>query len=378
MTALLCAISALLGYQVITLIANYAYWLRRAPACGPPVELSVLIPARDELHNLPTLLTALQSQTLKPCEILVCDDGSTDGMTQWLEENAQALGTEWFASAPRPDDWTGKNWACKQLADRSRGEWILFLDADVRPESGFLERVAGWCGAGISRLVTAFPRILPAGVGDALLINMVPWAVGTILPLKLSERPRTPAFAVANGQIMAFSREFYRECEPHVRTRATILEDVEIARMLKREGQRVYIGDAGDVLSVRMYRNLSEALDGFSKNSVAMCGGKRQALLWAAGLAFAHLLPLVLAIIGHPIAWALVAVSAVLYGLVASASGLPLWYGVLYPVAIVLSVWVLLRSVWWHLMGRVRWKGRVYASPQKGAEPLGTGGGPPD
>ena len=363
MSTLLWAAGIILGLQVIVLAINLTYWHRRKLPEAEPVSLSVLIPARNEIHNLPTLVSLLSVQSHAPLEILVCDDGSTDGTTEWLAEHAQEHGVGWFAGADRPNGWTGKNWACAQLAGRASGEWLLFMDADVRPGSDFLRRFAGWCGAGEATLVTALPRIRPSGLGDGLLIGMVPWSVFTLLPLVLAERHRNPAFSFANGQMMGFSRGTYRRLDPHSQVRSSLLEDVEIARLVKRAGGQALIGDATDLAAVEMYSGLREAFDGFSKNSAVICGGKLQAVVCAALLGLVNLLPLALGIAGASPAWALVGTSMALYGASVSVLRLPLWYAVFCPVAMVLGVTVMLRSVVWHSMRRVTWKGRVYGEP---------------
>lgn len=363
LSALLCAISIVLGLQVIMLAINLAYWYGRKLPEADPVRISVLIPARNEIRNLPTLLSMLSEQSHAALEILVCDDGSTDGTTEWLAAHAQEHGVEWFAGAERPEEWTGKNWACAQLAERAHGEWLLFMDADLRPSPAFLGRFAGWCGAKEAVLVTALPRVRPSGLGDGLLIGMVSWSVFTLLPLALAERHPNPAFGFANGQMMGFARDTYRQLAPHSRLRSSLLEDVEIARLVKREGGQVLIGDATDVAAVEMYSGLRDAFDGFSKNSVAICGGRLRAVVCAALTAVVHLLPLALGIAGFWPAWALAGTSMALYGISVSVLRLPLWYSVCCPVAVVLAVGVMLRSVAWHSAGRIAWKGRVYGEP---------------
>jgi len=362
-SVLLWAIGIVLGLQGLILAGNLLYWYRRAVPVTGAVSVSVLVPARDEARNLPALLPLLKAQECAPLEVLVCDDRSTDGTTEWLREHAREYGVEWFVGEERPDGWTGKNWACYQLARRARGEWLLFLDADVRPAPGFLGRFVGWCGKEEAALVTALPAIRPSGLGDGLLIGMVPWSVFSLLPLGLAERHPNPAFGFANGQMMGFSRETYARLNPHEQVRSSLLEDVAIARLVKCRGERVLIGDATDVAAVEMYGSVGEALDGFSKNAVAICGGTLRTVVYAVLTALVYLLPLALGIAGSPVAWVHVGVSMALYGVSVSVLRLPLWYGVCSPAAAALAVGVMLRSVAWYRAGRITWKGRTYGHP---------------
>jgi glycosyltransferase involved in cell wall biosynthesis len=123
--------------------------------------LSVLIPARNEAENLPALLESLAPQLGAGVECWVCDDGSDDGTTEWLAQHAASLGVRWFRSEAHPDGWVGKNWACHQLAARAQGEWLLFLDADLRCEAGFLDALRAYLQRTDAQLVSAIPRSRP-------------------------------------------------------------------------------------------------------------------------------------------------------------------------------------------------------------------------
>ncbi len=100
-------------------------------------QLSIIIPARNEEQNLPALLRSLATQAMRPCEIIVVNDASTDRTT----EVAREFGARVINSQPLPEGWRGKTWACHQGAQAARGELLLFLDADTWFEPGGLRRV---------------------------------------------------------------------------------------------------------------------------------------------------------------------------------------------------------------------------------------------
>lgn len=364
MKIIIAAVLTGLTAQLVVLIWNIVYWkLRRSPQSEEDVKVSVLIPARNERENLPRLLQALGHQTRAPYEVLVCDDSSEDGTGEWLAAHAGEAGVLWFPAQPKPDEWVGKNWACHQLGVRARGEWLLFLDADAEPSPEFMSFVDSVLATTDAALVTALPRWYSAGVGDGLLVGMVPFSVFTTLPLRFAEHHANPAFAFANGQVIAFPRAAYRELWPHERLRGEILEDVKLAALAKSHGMAVRIADAGRVLRVRMYANTREAFAGFAKNAVEICRSVPRAITCAAVMLLLYIVPIGLLIAGEPWAALPAALAALLYGTAVALVGLPWWYGILYPVAILLTELVMLRSVIWHRRSEIHWRGRVYQRP---------------
>ncbi|MCX7924589.1 MAG: glycosyltransferase family 2 protein [Fimbriimonadales bacterium] len=374
-------ILGVLGVQLGILLFNLAYWRRRrACVCPHPLtpsptawergsgvraNLSLLIPARNEIGNLPHLLESLASQLRQGVECWVCDDGSDDGTTEWLEAHAARLGVRWFRSAPRPDGWVGKNWACYQLAARAQGDWLLFLDADLRCGAGFIDALQSYLATTDAQLVSAIPAFTPSSLPVALLKLMVPFSVFTLLPLTLAERHPNPAFAFANGQALAFRKDDYARWLPHFFVRSAVLEDVALAALVKRHGGVVRLLDARDYLTVSMYPTLRDAMNGFAKNAVAICRTVPTAVFVGLMLALVYLFPLGALLLPAERGLAAVAVltAIVLFGLSAQVVRLPFWLGLFYPFSVVLGLLTLARSVWWYRRGAILWKGRVYRAP---------------
>ncbi|MCS7209214.1 MAG: glycosyltransferase [Fimbriimonadales bacterium] len=381
-------ILGVLAAQLAILLYNWGCWRRRrvcphpltsSPAAreggkfaplahavgegqGARANLSILIPARNEIENLPRLLASLAPQLDEGVECWVCDDGSDDGTTEWLQVHAEQLGINWFRSAPRPDGWVGKSWACYQLAARAQGEWLLFLDADLRCEAGFVDALRGYLSCTDAHLVSAIPAFAPASLPVALLKLMVPFAVFTLLPLPLAERHPNPAFAFANGQVIAFHRTDYARWLPHFFVRGTVLEDVALAALVKRHGGVVRLLDARACLTVSMYPTLREAMNGFAKNAVAICRTVPMAVFVGLMLILAYLSPLgaLLVPAQRPLAAIAILTAVAIFGLSARVVGLPFRLGLLYPCSVLLGLLTLGRSVVWYWRGAIVWKGRVY------------------
>ncbi|MFN7015726.1 MAG: glycosyltransferase [Fimbriimonadales bacterium] len=360
-----------LATQLGLLLYNLAYWRRRGLSPAVPSSqrsaglprLSILIPARNEMGNLPRLLESLAPQLGDGVECWVCDDGSDDGTTEWLECHAERLGVQWFRSAPRPAEWVGKNWACYQLAVRAQGEWLLFLDADVYGKHGFINAIRAYLAGTDAQLVSAIPTFAPTSLSVALLKLMVPFSVFTLLPLFLAETHPNPAFAFANGQFLALRKHDYARWLPHFFVRDAVLEDVALAALVKRHGGIVRILDARAWLTVSMYPTLREAIDGFAKNAVAICRTLPMAVFVSAMLLLVYWYPLgawLLASSQRGLATMAILAAVAIFGLSARVVGLPFRLGWLYVGSVFLGVGTLARSMLWYRRGTVRWKGRVY------------------
>ncbi len=327
-------------------------------------KLSLLIPARNERENLPRLLESLTPQLQgKPVEVWVCDDGSDDGTTEWLEQHAPRLGVRWFRSAPRPDGWVGKNWACYQLATRAQGEWLVFLDADLVVRDGFVDALSHQLAQTDAQLVSAIPTFTPVNFWVGLVKLLVPFSVFSLLPLMLAENHPNGAFAFANGQVIGFRRADYARWLPHFFVRSAVLEDVALAGLVKSHGGKVHLYDARPYLSVSMYRDFADASQGFAKNAVAICRNVPMTLLVAGLLIWVYGYPLyaLLSTEGKAYwAWLAVALSVLIFGMSARVVNLPFRWGLLYLPSIAIGLTVLMRSVWWYTRGTVVWKGRVY------------------
>jgi hypothetical protein len=315
-----------------------------------PPFVSIVIPARNEAHNLARLLPTLLEQDYARFEVIVFDDASEDGTWKVLGSVSDSRLVRLRGSGP-PAGWLGKAHALHQASSRARGDVLLFLDADtLLADRGALTRlVRRFLGLGDPAVLTGITRLEGGG---RLLVSLVPFVILTYLPLPLVVRSRIAQLSGMNGQCWMIARAEYERFEPHVAHRADVLEDVRIGRYLKARGVVPHSLDLQDEVRVRMYGGIGDAWRGLRKNTYPFVGET----VWSFALVYASYAYLfLLAPLVTP--WSILA----WYGLKAGADRLvrmPLWVTALTPVSLMLGAALQLDSAIAHWTGQAQWKGR--------------------
>jgi len=308
-----------------------------------PLGLSVIIPARNEEHNLPALLRSLASQAAKPHEIIVVDDGSTDRTS----ELARQLGATVIASQPLPDGWRGKTWACHQGAQTATGELLLFLDADTWFEPDGLGRILSSYTSGAFS-AGPFHAVGKPYENLSLFFNFN-MTVGTV-PNGLF------------GQMLLVDRESYRRVGGHEAVQGRILENFWLAQQFRRAGIPARSATGRGLFSFRMYPDgLRALIEGWTKGFASGAGQTPRGVLllvvaWMIGLMLA---PLGWLVTGDWVSWGVMyLLCAGQVGWFSRHVGAFRWYtALLYPVPLVFFFAVFTRSAL-RAGKSVSWKGR--------------------
>jgi chlorobactene glucosyltransferase len=336
--------------------------------CTPLV--SVLIPARDEAETIGPCLRSLLAQDYADFEVLVLDDGSTDGTGTVLAElEAQDDRPRVFQGQPLPEGWLGKHWACWQLAEAANGDLILFTDADTHHDPGMLRAAVAALEAEEADLLTAFLRQEVVSWGERLTVPVLFWSVFSFLPIGLAHRLRLPALSLTNGQFMLFRRAAYQAIGGHAAVRANPVDDIALGWRVKAAGLRWRMVYAVEFVRCRMYRSLHQALEGLSKNLFAAFGFRLLEYLfvwlWVGLITWEPLIVLILSGIGVPLPrlalWpAALAVAEMLALWIIAMSHLRFqcYLALLYPLSVLLFLFVAFRSLACTVTGRATWKGR--------------------
>lgn len=353
---------ALAGHTAVN-----AVLLRRLPDSADETEerVAVLLPLRDEADRVtPCLESLLAQRGLPNLTIYVLDDGSTDGTADLVRSLAGDKVTL-ITGAALPDGWLGKPHACWQLSMAAADSDILsFVDADVVLAPDALVSAVRLLREIDVTLLSAYPKIGGAG---RLLQPLLQWSWLTFLPLRAMERSPRPSLAAAGGQWLIADRAGYVRAGGHAAVRAEILEDIALARQIKRAGGRIALADASRRATCRMYTSWSGLTAGYTKSLWASFGSAPAAAIVVVTLLLLYALPpvaaLILAVTGFASA-ALIALTAYLLGVAgraisAVATGGRPWPDCLaHPVSIVLFGWLTARSFRLRRQSRLTWRGR--------------------
>ncbi len=342
----------------------------KKPAPHQP-KVSLLVPARNEEKTLPLLMPSLLAQNYPNLEILVLNDNSEDA-TQSILEGFSDPRLKLMMGGPLPEGWRGKPNACEQLAHASSGEILLFTDADTVWHKDATQLMVNALHHHRADAVSTWPEQILVGRISHLIQPFLAWSILALMPMVMINSRRFPNMNPASGQLFAYKRESYFKFGGFARVKTSILEDMECAKLLKKDGFRYKFLNGLGVVQCKMYNNDQEVLDGFSRNFFAVVNYQILPFIAAAlGFFWVFVFPIiwfVLALFGVPIFgeanWQLALLTIVLMLLSTARSyaefGNPIALALLVPLSAL--TWIRIAALSWYrfVKGQVTWKGRTY------------------
>jgi hypothetical protein len=332
--------------------------LRGMPDAGTLV--SILIPARNEAANIAGCVEAALASAGCAVEVVVMDDGSTDGTAAIVQGLARRDARVRLVEAPAlPPGWTGKVHACARLADAAQGTHLLFIDADVRLAPHAAAAMAAHAASRRIAMVSGVPRQVIGTLGEALTVPFVNFLLVSYLPGGGRAVTRQPGLAAACGQLILVERAAYHAIGGHGAIKGVLHDGIALARLFRTRGHDTEIVDGAPLATCRMYDGFSQSWGGFIKNAREGMATPIGLPIWTVLLAGAHLWPWAL-LPGTEAALTILLMFA-LRAAVTWRSGEPWWTVPLHPLTVVVALaiqWTaLVRSALGYPAG---WKGRAY------------------
>ncbi|MFD9225054.1 glycosyltransferase [Streptomyces sp. NPDC060064] len=351
---------------------------RAAPSLWPDVV--IVVPARDEAEVLPVSLPSLLAQDYPGrAEILLVDDGSTDGtpeLARALAERHGGLPLRVVSPGEPEPGWTGKLWALRHgiaVARAREPEYLLLTDADIAHEPDSLRELVAAAGTNELDLVSQMARLRVVGGWERLIVPAFVYFFAQLYPFRWVNRQAARTAAAAGGCVLLRAEAAERAGVPES-IRQAVIDDVSLARAVQRTGGRIWLGLAERVDSVRPYPRLADLWRMVSRSAYAQL--LHSPLLLAGtvvGLALVYLAPpaaLCAGVLTHDAAagWAGGLAWAVMTGTYLPMLRYyrqPLLLAPLLPFTALLYLLMTVDSAVQHYRGRgAAWKGRTYARPE--------------
>ena len=352
-------------------LALQRYHLARLPSLSEPTaeptcpQVCLCIPARNEALEIGSALESWIAQDYPTLSLLVVDDGSTDGTTEILArlQAAHPERLRVIRNDHLPTGWLGKNHALDlavRQPEAQTAEWLLFVDADVHVDPRLLKRTFAHLEADPADLLALLFGVDTEGFWESLVMPFMMGGILMMVPPHQVPNPRHPAFC-GIGAFTLVRRSAYEAVGGHAAEPMEAIDDMMLARRVKRAGfvNRVALG--GPQLHLRMYHGFWEMIRGLRKNAAAHPAWWLMPLVLVVFLGI-YLSPLWLPFAGHPwLAFFIWVLTPALVGdLHQRVSGHPMdarwafWplIGPVLGMAVMLAFWDRLRGV-------NQWRGRI-------------------
>nr|WP_308312466.1 glycosyltransferase [Streptomyces sp. ISL-11] len=356
----------------------------RLPDRMPPGEwpaVAVVVPARDEAGVLPSSLPSLLAQDYPgPARIFLVDDGSTDGtgeLARALAREAGGLPLTVDSPGEPPPGWTGKLWAVRHgmalARARTDAEYLLLTDADIAHAPDSLRRLVSVARSDGLDLVSLMARLRVTTFWERLVVPAFVYFFAQLYPFRWINRPGGRTAAAAGGCVL-LRREAAERAGVPDSIRQAVIDDVSLARAVRRTGGRIWLGLADRVDSVRPYPGLGPLWRMVARSAYAQLRHNPLLLLGTvAGMVVIYLAPPVAVVAGALTGDVVPLLTGAAAWAVMTGTYLPMLRYYRQPVALapllpctaLLYLLMTVDSAARHYRGRgAAWKGRTYARPE--------------
>jgi len=337
----------------ILLISLINFFTIRNPKKSAQINesISVVVPLRNEAANVVELIDSLRAQkNLAQVEFLLLDDNSEDETLTLLHQHTSAPSNFHILNGSTlPQGWIGKTWALQQLFERASGEIIISVDADVRLVPDAINRAVTLLKNSQLDFLSPYPK--------RLIQPLLQWSWMSTVILRVAEKSSISSMVVANGQFFVVRRAALAQVGGYESVRNKVLDDVELARALVKEGSHGCVANGAEIASTRMYSSWKEIQAGYGKSLHAAFGSVFGSAIAITFLFLTGIAPLIAGITGSTIGWYAYAAVTLTRVMSSIKSGKNPMDALLHPISSTLLIYLIIYS--WLMRGQVQWKGRT-------------------
>lgn len=241
---ILIVIQAIIFFSMIYFLIYTVKSLKDVPKLSPlktfkdiyfPM-VSIILPSRNEEKYIEKCLDSLLRQDYPNYEIIAINDSSSDKTGEIIKRYSMVHSKIIYVDAqPKPEGWTGKNWACYQGYLQSKGELFLFTDADTSHAQSTISLAVTYLLSEKLDTLTAIPKILAYDFWTKITLPILwTFSVARFSALK-ANNPKTKV-GYFFGSFFIITRKAYEMVGTHKSVREEIVEDAELGRKVKEQG----------------------------------------------------------------------------------------------------------------------------------------------
>lgn len=337
-------------------------------------KFSICVPARNEERMIAQCVESLCNQDYPLFEVIVLDDNSTDGTPLILEQLRKKYPNTLITIVGKPLEkgWIGKPFACHQLSQVATGDILLFTDADTIHVPEMLTSAVSFADERNADFFSMIPFEVMGTWGEKLVLPLIHYLYFAYLPNKWITDKKAVKYSAANGQFMFFRKETYHAIGGHTAVRNNLVEDVFLAKEVKKSGRRILLANGCNIVSCRMYENFREVFNGFSKNFFAgMSFSLPMMVLFQAHFLVLFVLPFVFVLFSiirqdfsvefFYLPLLHYSLATIIRLLITLRFKMPLLQAFLHPFAVFIGMAIGINSVRWAYSSiGSQWKGRTY------------------
>ncbi|MDQ3948244.1 MAG: glycosyltransferase [Thermoproteota archaeon] len=196
-------------------------------------KVSVILPARNERRYITRCLNSLLGQDYPNFEIIAINDSSTDGTGEIMKAYAaNDLRVMHIDASPKPEGWTGKNWACYQGFLQARGELLMFTDADSKHLPSTMSLAVGHLISENLEALTAVPRLICNDFWTKITLPILATFLHTrFSPIRVNDPNSKTGYFF--GSFFIITRNTYEAIGTHEGVKEELVEDGALGGKVK-------------------------------------------------------------------------------------------------------------------------------------------------
>ncbi len=283
MSWILLALPATIIWLGVFLLAASPWRIREVLDVEEPAldadlsDIAVLIPARNEADTIATTLRGLDAQGPGLKTVLV-DDQSTDA-TSVVARRAAQHELRIVAGQALPPGWAGKLWALEQGRVHLDRPLTLLLDADIDLAPGLVPALREKMQRDRVQLISVMAALRMHTFWEKLLMPAFVFFFRLLYPFRLSNDPRWRRVAAAAGGCILLETRVIGDIGGFSALRSALIDDCALARLVKSQGARTWVGLTHSARSMRSYRDLGSIWNMVARSAFTQLGYSTTLLL---------------------------------------------------------------------------------------------------